>query len=168
MKPLHKIFGITSVVLIGTLFTSFTAYAAVGVEPRTSARHDRIVGVWDVQVAVASCAGGAPLAMFPAMHTYQFGGTGQVTPGTNPAGLSAHMMSWTHLGGNDYLSRFKAYRFDGTGKRIGWIVATNEVSINDAATEYTGSGIVEMFNDNGEILGASCPTFSGTRFSAEP
>jgi hypothetical protein len=166
MKYLKKITRVASVVWIALLFMSLTASAHAG--SNNNGKADRIVGLWDVQVNVASCAGGSTLASFPAIHKYELGGTGQVTPGTNPAGLSAHMMSWTHLGGNDYLARFKAYRFDGAGNRIGWIVATNEVSINKSATAYTGSGIVEMFNNNGELQGASCPSFTGTRFSAEP
>lgn len=167
MKHLNKVTGIASAVWIVLLFTSLTASAQVGAEPRTSARPDRIVGLWDVQVAVANCAGGPTFATFPALHKYELGGTGQVVPGTSPAALSAHMMVWTHLGDNDYLARFKMYRFDAAGNRIGWIVATNEVSIDAKTNEYTGSGVAEVFDNDGNFLMASCPSFTGTRFAAE-
>ncbi len=168
MKHLNKVTGIAIVVLIGTLFMSLSASAQVGSEPKTRARGDRIVGLWDVQVSVANCAGGPTFATFPGLHKYELGGTGQIVPGTNPSALSAHMMVWTHLGGNDYLSRIKMYRFDASGNRVGWTVMTNEVSINEDANEYTGTGVAEFFDNAGNFLSASCPSFTGTRFTAEP
>jgi len=159
---------ITSVAWIVMLSTSLAASAQGDSMPRTNGRQDRIVGLWDVQVAIASCAGGAPFATFPALHKYELGGTGQVVPGTNPALLSAHMMVWTHLGGDDYMARFKMYRFDPAGNRIGWIVATNEVSIDADGAEYSGSGVAEFFDNDGNFLMATCPYFTGSRFNAEP
>jgi len=44
------------------------------------ARHNRIVGLWDVQVTVFNCSTGVPLANFRALHKYELGGTGQVVP----------------------------------------------------------------------------------------
>jgi len=168
MKLMKRFFGAAGVALIVLLFTSLGASAQVVSEPRNSARPDRIVGLWDVQVSVASCAGGPVFNTFPAMHKYEFGGTGQVVPAGNPTGLSAHMMVWTHLDGNNYLSRFKMYRYDASGQTVGWTILTNEVSINEEATEYTGSGYAEFFDNNGNLLMASCPSFTGTRFSTEP
>jgi len=168
MKHQNKLSGIASAILIGTFFWSLAANAEVGSEPKNSARHDRIVGLWDVQVAIANCAGGPTLASFPALHKYETGGTGQVVPGSNPARLSAHMMVWTHLDGNDYLSRFKMFRFDASGSRVGWAILTSEVSINEEANEYHGTGISEIYDNDGNFLSASCPSFTGTRFTAEP
>ena len=168
MNPISKFTGIASAVLIGTIVWSLTATADIGSEPKNSARHDRIVGLWDVQVSITNCSGGPIVASFPAMHKYEAGGTGQVVPGSNPARLSAHMMVWTYLSDNNYLSRFKMYRFDATGQRIGWAVLTNEVSIDEAANEYTGTGISEIYDNDGNFLMASCPSFVGTRFGAEP
>lgn len=168
MKHIHRFLGVVSVALIVLSFTPLNASAQVGAEPRTSARPDRIVGLWDVQVSVASCAGGPAFATFPAMHKYEFGGTGQVVPAGNPGALSAHMMVWTHLGGDNYLARFKMYRYDASGQTVGWNIVTNEVSINADATVYAGSGYAEVFDNNGNFLMATCPSFTGTRFSTAP
>lgn len=168
MKRSIKVIGVVSTVLFGTLFTPLIASAQPGAEQRLNARQDRIVGVWDIQVTVANCVNGTTLFAFPALHQYQFGGTGQVVPASDPAANSAHMMSWTHLSGNDYLSRFKFYRFDAAGMRTGWTVGTNEVSVDENANVYSGTGIVEVFDNNGNLQFASCPSFIGTRFSAEP
>lgn len=168
MKRLNRVIGIVAALLIGTLVAHATAYAQIGPDPQTNARHSRIVGLWDVQVTVNSCASGFPIAGFMALHKYELGGTGQVVPATNPASLSAHVMIWNHVSGNDYLMSMKMYRFDGAGNAIGWTVITNEVSINEAADEYTGSGIAEFFDAAGNLVGASCPSLVGTRFTGEP
>jgi len=168
MKYLHKMIGTTSTVWIVLLLTLLATSSQVSASANTNARVDRIVGLWDVQVAIASCAGGPAFATFAAMHKFELGGTGQVVPASNPALLSAHMMVWKHLDGNNYLSRLKMFRYDASGKTLGWTVLTNEVSINENATEYTGSGIAEVYDNDGNFLMASCPSFTGTRFSAEP
>src|SRR5437879_12457120 len=78
----------------------------------TEARHNRIVGVWDVQVTITNCSTGAPLSNFRALHKYELGGTGQVVPATSPAGLSAHMSIWSFVKENEYQQAFKMLRFD--------------------------------------------------------
>lgn len=129
-----------------------------------NAHENRIVGVWDVQVKVLDCSTGDPIASFRGLHKYELGGTAQVVPSTNPAALSPHVGIWTHVAGNRYRLSFKMFRFDGAGNYIGWNVVKNDVAINEHATAYAGSGKAEVFDSNGNSLGASCPTFSGTRF----
>jgi hypothetical protein len=132
-----------------------------------NARHNRIVGLWDVQVTVFNCSTGVPLSNFRAVHKYELGGTGQVVPATNPAVLSAHMSIWSYVQQNDYRLAFKMFRFDPAGNSIGWIIVKNNVAINEDATEYAGSGQAEIFDSNGNSVGTTCPTFTGTRFSIE-
>ena len=132
-----------------------------------NARHNRIVGLWDVQVTVFNCSTDVPLASFQGLHKYELGGTAQVVPATNPATLSAHMGIWRHVQQNDYRLAFKMFRFDSAGNSIGWIIVKNNVAINEDATEYTGWGQAEIFNSNGDSVGTTCPTFTGTRFSIE-
>jgi len=129
-----------------------------------NARHNRIVGVWDVQVNVLNCSTGAQLASFRALHKYELGGTAQVVPATNPAALSAHMGIWNYVQENDYKLAFKMFRFDPAGNNIGWVIVRSNVAINEDATEYTGSGQAEFFDSNGNSVGTSCPSFHGTRF----
>ena len=129
------------------------------------ARHNRIVGVWDVEVTVLDCSTGGQLTGFRGLHKYERGGTAQVVPSTNPANLSAHVGIWRYVGKNQYELKFKMFRFDGSGNNIGWAVVKNDVQINDAATEYAGSGQADVFDSSGNSVGKSCPTFVGTRFT---
>jgi hypothetical protein len=168
MKYLNKSNVIASTVMFVLLFTSLAASAHDSSTAKSSVRVNRIVGLWDVQVAVASCAGGPAFATFSAMHQYQTGGTGQIVPAGNPTGLSAHMMVWTPLDGNNYLARFKMYRYDPAGNTLGWNIVTNEVSLSKDGKQYSGTGIAEFFDNDGNLLMASCPSFTGTRFSVEP
>lgn len=147
--------------LVGVLFTQATALAQAGAS--TNAKQNRIVGLWDVRVSLASCEGGDPFGGFLAMHKFELGGTGQVVPSTNPAGLSAHMLTWSHLGGNDYHWFVKFFRFN-NGVAIGWNVIESVVSIS--GDEYYGSGVASFYDMDGNFVNANtCPSFEGTRFT---
>jgi heme A synthase len=165
MKVLHRNIGLAAALLMATLFTQVTAYAEVTSTPKTNARHSRIVGLWDVQATITNCNTGATVASFQAMHKYESGGTGQIVPSSSPTALSAHMMIWNHVANNDYAMSAKMYRFDGAGNYIGWIVLSNEISINEAADDYHGTGLAEIYNSAGALVGMTCPILVGTRFS---
>jgi hypothetical protein len=105
MKRPSKKIGISTALLIITLFTQLTAHAQIGPEPKS------------------------------------------------------------HAGDNDYQMSMKMFRFDADGNYIGWMVLTNEISINEAADEYAGSGIAEVFNADGVLVAQICPTFVGSRFT---
>ena len=144
-------------VLVGGMETAASAQSK-------SARYNRIVGVWDVQVTVHNCSNGTPLFNFSALHKYDLGGVGQIVPATNPTGLSAHMSVWKPLEKNVYQMAFKMFRFDAAGNNLGWVVVRNDVAITEDGTGYAGSGRAETFDSEGNSVGASCPTFIGTRF----
>ena len=164
MKRMKRIFGMAAAVLLGVFVVQATAWAQHGPD----ALKGRIVGLWDVVVTIYDCTSGEMLFdPFPALHKYERGGSGQVVPATNPAGLSAHMLVWSHAGGYDYQTSVKMFRFDPAGNYVGWTVVTSDVSLSADANDYEGSGIAEFFNTGGIRLGESCPTFTGTRFTAE-
>jgi hypothetical protein len=165
-KSLKRIFGITFTLFMAMIIMQ-GAVSAQDSDPKTNARHDRIVGVWDIQNSLFNCDTGAPIGGFSALHKYELGGTGQVVPATNPAALSAHMMVWNWVQDNDYQFAIKLFRFNtATGAAIAYTVIRGNVSINEDATEYTGSGRAETFDLNGNPLPvpAVCPSFTGTRF----
>lgn len=153
--------------LIALFLAQSVVYAQTGSDPKTNALHSRIVGIFDVDVVVTDCATGTTLASFRALHKYELGGTGQVVPATSPVGLSEHSMIWSHIRGNDYRIAVKAFRFDPAGNNIGWIVITNEISISGDANSYSGYGVAEVYNSAGVLMFASCPSFTGTRFTGE-
>jgi hypothetical protein len=165
MKRLNRTVGVAVALVVGTMLAPLPAFAKSGVNPDARAPHNAIVGLWDVQVVVAHCESGVPLASFNAMHKFEVGGTGQVVPAGNPTSLSAHMMIWKHVRGGDYLASIKMFRYDGSGNYIGWIELNNEVSINKDADEYEGSGIADIYDADGNLVAMSCPTLVGTRYT---
>ncbi|HEY7162846.1 MAG TPA: hypothetical protein VH815_16410, partial [Acidobacteriota bacterium] len=85
------------------------AIAAIASADSKKSRANRIVGVWDVTVTIYDCSTGNALFTFPALHKYELGGTGQVVPATNPAGLSAHMTLWNYVSKNNYQLTVKMF-----------------------------------------------------------
>lgn len=163
MNHLRRVFGIAITILIGTILTQSIVYAHADSDQKANAGHRQIVGLWDVDVLVDNCSG-QTVASFHALHKYELGGTGQVIPATNPASLSAHAMIWSHIRGNDYRTVVKMFRFDANGQYIGWTVIRSDVLISKDRQNYSGYGIAEFFDTNGNYLFASCPSFTGTRF----
>lgn len=146
-------------VLVGGAQTTVSAQSSV------DARQNRIVGLWDVQVTNLNCSTGAPLGSFRGLHKYELGGTAQVVPATNPALLSAHVGTWSYVQGNNYQLTFKMFRFDAAGNNIGWIVVKFNLETNEDATVEAGPGQSQVFDSNGNLVGAGCPTLTGTRFA---
>jgi hypothetical protein len=128
------------------------------------ARRNKIVGVWDSQVSILNCATGATLASFRGLQKYELGGTAQVVPATNPTALSAHVGIWSHVHGNNYKLAFKMFRFDPAGNNIGWQIVRFDIALNEDASAYAGVGHADVIDSNGNLIGASCPTLTGTRF----
>lgn len=162
MNRMNRVFGLTSLLIISLVLMQTTLYAS---DSNSDARKDRIVGLWDVEVAIANCVTGAPMGSFLALHKFELGGTGQVVPTSSPTALSAHMMIWNHVQKDDYEMSVKFYRFSPTGTFIGWVVLTNDVSIDKSANYYSGSGVAEFFDADGIFQFASCPSLVGTRFN---
>jgi hypothetical protein len=167
MKCFSRYFATAMTMLIGTLVVHDSTYAQIGPDPATTPRHSRIVGLWNVDVVVARCDNGDVISTFSALHKYDLGGTGQVVPSGSPTALSAHMMIWNYVKRDHYQMALKFYRFDSEGAYVGWNVIRNEVSISRDGTEYVGSGVAEIYGADGSFLGASCPSFVGTRFTGE-
>src|SRR5437879_66652 len=92
-KSLKRILGAAITLLMAMMIIQGSVYAQDS-DPKTNARHNRIVGVWDVQVTNADCVTGATLATFRGLHKYELGGTAQIVPSTNPARLSSHVGVW--------------------------------------------------------------------------
>lgn len=167
MNALTRYSSMTLAALIGVFATHAPAQAGIGPDPNDNARHSRIVGLWDVNATITRCDNGAPLFSFPALHKYEAGGTGQVVPATNPSALSAHMTAWSYAGDDQYQFVMKMFRFDGAGNYIGWVEVTSDVSIDPDGLEYDGAGIAKFYDTAGNVVAASCPVFTGTRFNGD-
>lgn len=164
MRTPNRPLAIATALLTAAVLVHASAFAQAG--GSTSARQNRIVGLWDVGVNVKHCISGTPLFTFLAMHKFELGGTGQIVPAGNPAALSAHLLVWQHLEGNNYEWAAKFYRFDNGNANppTGWTIIRSQVSISEDSTLYGGSGVASGYDMNGNFLFASCPEIAGVRF----
>ena len=167
MNALTRYSSMTLGALIGVFGAQAPTQAGVGPDPNDNGRHSRIVGLWDVTATITRCDNGATLFSFPAMHKYELGGTGQVVPATDPGALSAHMLAWSYAGDDQYQWVMKMFRFDGVGAYIGWVEVTSDVSIDADGFELEGAGIARFYDTAGNVVAASCPVLTGTRFNGD-
>ncbi len=129
-----------------------------------NAQENRIVGVWNAQVAILNCATGTTMFSFRGLNKFELGGTAQVVPATNPTALSAHVGIWSYVQDNNYKLTFKMFRFDAAGNNIGWQIVRFDLVVNEDATQYAGSGKAEVLDSNGNVVGTTCPVLTGMRF----
>ncbi len=165
MKKSDKKLYLAGILLTGAVSLLATSTVFAGSNSLTNGKASRIVGVWDVAVTLFNCDTGAQGPTFPALHKYELGGTGQVEPaGSSPAN-PLHLMVWEYLGDGQYSANIKFFRYDESGV-IGTTVISNVVWLSKDGTEYTGSGIAELYDLSGNKIGvAGCPAISGTRFT---
>ncbi|MDX1487536.1 MAG: hypothetical protein R3268_04995 [Acidiferrobacterales bacterium] len=165
MKNLNKTSKLAGILLTGVVSLLATSAVFADSNPLTKAEGSRIVGVWDVSVTLFNCETGAQGPTFPALHKYELGGTGQVEPAGNSPANPLHLMVWEYLGKDHYSANIKFFRYDESGV-IGTTVISNVVWLDKSGTQYSGSGIAELYDLNGDKVGvAGCPSLSGTRFT---
>ena len=165
MKYPNKKTKLAGALLTGVVSLLAASAVVAGSHPLTKGAGARIVGVWDVTVTVFHCETDTQLFSFPALHKFELGGTGQVEPAGSTPANPLHLMVWEYLGKGQYSASIKFFRYDETGV-VGTTVISNAIELNKSGTEYSGSGIVEFFDLNGNKVGvAGCPSISGTRFT---
>jgi hypothetical protein len=71
---------------------------------------------------------------------------------------------WTHVQGNQYVFRFKAFLFaPDLTTPIGYQIVTHELELDKDNENYTSAGGVQIFNLAGMPVGSGCSTGVGTR-----
>ena len=165
MKDLNKKSQLAGILLTGVVSLMAASAVFADSHPLVKAGGARIVGVWNVSVTLFDCVSGAQGPTFPAMHKYELGGTGQYEPAGNSPANPLHLMVWEYLGKDQYSASVRFFRYDESGV-IGTTVISNVVWLDKSGTQYSGSGIAELYDLNGNKVGvAGCPSLSGTRFT---
>ena len=124
-----------------------------------------LVGSWNVQVTIRDCQTGAALVSFPAMLTFNQGGTMQET--ANDAAplsrLPGHGV-WSHQRGRRYSAAFQFFRFNPDGTFAGRNVIRSTASLGQSGNEYTTTDTVGVFDANGNLIVTACASSTATRF----
>lgn len=125
----------------------------------------RLAGTWDVQVTIRNCQTGAAIRTFASIGTFMRGGTMlDTTSGTPQALRSPGHGVWSHVGGNTYRFKFKAFSFDASGNPTGWTIINHEATLNHGADAYESAGTAEVYALNGNLIFTGCSSTTATRF----
>lgn len=139
---------------------------AAATEPVAGTQGGRIQGTWDVQVRIIDCQTGGVIATFASMLTYHQGGTlMESTSGLPPSQKTPGEGVWGHITNNTYAVRFKFFTFDALNVFTGWRIVNAQVTLDQTGNAYEGSGIQEVYDTNGNLIGTGCVSPLGTRFA---
>lgn len=73
---------------------------------------NRLIGSFDVDVAIGPCSLPNPVAFFSAHNTFHAAGTMTDDNWNGPGTRATGHGTWKHLGGNRYATGFRFFRFD--------------------------------------------------------
>jgi hypothetical protein len=162
-KKLKAIGGACLTILAVTLF----AHVWVSAQADNS-NEPTLVGSWDVRVTARDCETGAPIPfipVFPAIMTYQQGGTMQETDlgGPGLVRLPGHGI-WERQTGREYSSAFRFLNFNPDRSFAGSNVIRANISLSQSGDEYNSTDTLQILDANGDVVATGCATQTATRF----
>ena len=124
-----------------------------------------LVGSWNLVVSLRDCETGTVLVSFPAMDTYNQGGTTQQTAIPEPGFtlLPGHGV-WSHQTGRRYSGAFQFFILNPDGTLARRTIVRSAISLGRDGNSYTSTDTAEVLNANGDLLFRGCSTTTATRF----
>ena len=160
-KQIAKAIGVASLaMLVLAVLAQVGAFAQV-----QKGNEQGLVGSWDLQVTLRDCDTGTALVSFPAMNTYNQGGTTQQSAVPNPQfrDLPGHG-AWHHQTGRDYLGAFQFFSLNLDGTFAGRVIVRSAITLGKGGNDYTSTDTAEVFAPNGILITRGCSTSTATRF----
>jgi hypothetical protein len=123
-----------------------------------------LVGSWNVTVSLRDCETGTVFVSFPAMNTYNQGGTMQqaAVPEPGATALPGHGV-WSHQTGRGYSGAFQFFSLNPDGT-FGRVIVRSAISLGQDGDSYTSTDTGEILNANGDLLFRACSTSAAARF----
>ncbi len=124
-----------------------------------------LIGSWDVLVTARDCQSGTPFFSFPAMITYNQGGTMQESDlgGPGIVRLNGHGV-WERQTGRQYSAAFRFLNFNPNRTFAGTNVVRSSISLSQSGNEYTSTDTAELIDANGNVIPLGCATQTAKRF----
>lgn len=143
------------------LFTMFAAGAMLAQENKGGGR---LVGTWDADVTIRNCVTGGFITEFASIASFNQGGTSiGSTAGMPQAARTPEHGIWRHVGGNNYIFKFKTFSFDPAGAARGYSIVTHSIELDQSGDTYTSSGIAQHYLMDGTPAGQGCSDAVGTK-----
>jgi len=140
--------------------------AQIGVSAPASADGERtLVGSWNLLVTLRDCQSGFPIVSFPAMQTFNQGGTQQQTapPAPGATFLPGHGV-WSHQAGGGYSGAFQFFSITPLGFVDTKTIVRSTISLEPDGKSYSSTETSETFDTNGNSLLRACSTSTAIRF----
>ena len=123
-------------------------------------------GTWRVTRTGVDCITGEEFPSFPAITTYNQGGTStgyEVPPGEDPGQGTEYGVWQREPGSHNYSNRAVFYSYTAEGDFDGRGEATEAIQLT-SADSFTSTGTVQFFDADGNLLFSGCGRATGTRF----
>jgi hypothetical protein len=123
-------------------------------------------GTWRVTRTAVDCITGEEFFSFPAITTYNQGGTYTgygVAPGGDPGQGTEYGVWQREPGRQNYSVRVVFYSYTAEGDFDGRGEATDAIQLT-TADSFTGTGTIQIFDADGNLLFSGCGRATGTRF----
>ena len=123
-------------------------------------------GTWRVTRTGVDCITGEEFPSFPAITTYNQGGTStgyEVPPGEDPGQGTEYGVWQREPGSQNYLVRVVAYSYTAEGDFDGRVEATTAVHLT-SANSFEYSATIQFFDADGNLVFTGCARETGTRF----
>lgn len=159
-RILKAIGGASLAILMLATFTQVWASAQ-----GQSGNQKGLVGSWNLVVSLRDCETGTVFVSFPAMNTYNQGGTTQqaAIPEPGATALPGHGV-WSHQTGRDYSGAFQFFSLNLDGTFAAKVIVRSAISLGQDGSSYTSTDTAEILNANGDLLFRACSTSTATRF----
>jgi len=159
-KQIFIVIGVASL-----LVTALAVTAQVLVSPQENVRQgNSLVGSWDVVVTVRNCETGGAIFSFPAMITYNQGGTMNESDLGAPGLTRLHGHgTWSRGRAKDYSASFRWLNFNPDRSFAGTNIVRSAVRLSNDGNSYTSTDTTELHID-GNIIPIACGTQTATRF----
>lgn len=149
--------------ILRNLFALLLCASAVTVAAQ-SGGGGRLTGTFDTVVTIRVCATGAPITSFQSVGSFNQGGTfSGITSGMPPTARTSERGVWSHVKGNTYRFRFKAYLYNPAAVAIGYQLVTHDLELDNDALNWSSTGISETFDMAGVQTASGCSTAVGSR-----
>ena len=124
-----------------------------------------LVGSWNVKITIRDCQSGMAFVSFPAMMTFNQGGTMQETANdrTPLLRLPGHGI-WSYQGNRTFSRAFQFFRYNADGSYSGRNRIRGPIEVNRSGNSYTSTTSFEVLDPNDNVLDSGCATEVGTRF----
>ena len=123
-----------------------------------------LVGSWNLEVTLRDCQTGMEIITFPAMNTYNQGGTSQQSAPPEPGftHLTGHGV-WSHKTGRNYSGAFQFFSLTPMGFVAKRTTVRSAISLGRDGNSYTSTDTSETIDANGNST-MGCSTTTATRF----